>query len=147
MSGSVVAARSGGTPEPGAGLVRLGFAAGQVVQEIGYDDDVDDALRAAIEEVTNADLEDENFTGAADAVVLWWRSADGDLGDGLVDALTNLAERGFLLLLTPKPGRWGNVEAAEMNEAAAVAGVMLVGSAQLCADWSAHRVVATAGRR
>ncbi len=147
MSGSVVAEGAGGASVPGTGLGRLGFAAGQVVQEIGYDDDVDDALRAAIEDLTNADLEDENFTGAADAVLLWWRSEDGDLGDALVDALTNLVERGFLLLLTPKPGRWGHVEAAEMKEATAVAGVMLVGSAQLSADWSAHRVVATAGRR
>ena len=29
---------------------RLGFRAGQVVQEFGYDDDVDEALRASVEE-------------------------------------------------------------------------------------------------
>ena len=31
---------------------RLGFQPGQVVQEIGYDDDVDQELREGIEEVT-----------------------------------------------------------------------------------------------
>ena len=31
---------------------KLGFSSGQVVQEIGFDDDCDEELRASIEEVT-----------------------------------------------------------------------------------------------
>ena len=44
---------------------KLGFSAGQVVQEIGYDDDSDDQLRAAIEEVTGSELVDESYDEAA----------------------------------------------------------------------------------
>ena len=91
-------------------VTKLGFAPGQVVQEIGYDHDVDDELRIAIEDVIGSELEDEDYGDVADAVLLWWREDDGDLVDALVDALTNLADRGFIVLLTPKVGprrpRW-----------------------------------------
>ena len=40
--------------------VRLGFQPEQVVQEIGYDDDVDQELREAIEQVIGSDLVDED---------------------------------------------------------------------------------------
>src|SRR5436305_14294446 len=63
---------------------RLGFQPGQVVQEIGYDDDVDQELREAIEEITGQDLVDEDYDDVADAVVLWFRDEDGDLTDALV---------------------------------------------------------------
>ena len=38
---------------------RLGFRPGQVVQEFGYDDDVDEALRVAVEDLTGNELADE----------------------------------------------------------------------------------------
>ena len=76
-------------------VTKLGFAPGQVVQEIGYDSDVDDDLRIAIEDVIGSELEDEDYGNVADAVTLWWREDDGDLTDALVDALTNLADRGL----------------------------------------------------
>lgn len=66
--------------------VRLGFQPEQVVQEIGYDDDVDQELRESIEEVIGSDLVDEDYDDVADAVVLWFRDDDGDLTDALVDA-------------------------------------------------------------
>ena len=88
-------------------VTKLGFAPGQVVQEIGYDHDVDDELRIAIEDVIGSELEDEDYGNVADAVTLWWREDDGDLTDALVDALTNLADRGFIVLLSPKVGRLG----------------------------------------
>ena len=58
---------------------RLGLAAGQVVQEFGYDDDVDDELRAAVEELTGNELADEDArtsstppsTGGATATATW----------------------------------------------------------------------------
>ena len=38
----------------------------------------------------------------ADAVLLWWRDGDGDLGDALVDMVGVLDDGGFVVLLTPK---------------------------------------------
>lgn len=88
---------------------RLGFAAGQVVQEFGWDDDVDDDLRLAIEAVTGTELADEDYDDVADAVIVWWRADDGDLTDMLVDALTVLDDGGAVWLFTRKPGRTGTV--------------------------------------
>ena len=45
-------------PRSAAG--KLGFTAGQVIQEYGYDSDVDDDLRFAIEDLTTTKLEDED---------------------------------------------------------------------------------------
>ena len=95
------------TTEPitASGLARLGFMSGQVVQEFGWDDDVDNDLRFAVEDVVGSDLADEDYGDVADAALIWWRSGDGDLVDILVDALPNLADGGFLVLLAPKAGR------------------------------------------
>jgi hypothetical protein len=46
-----------------------------------------------------------DYGNVVDAVVLWWRDEDGDLVDGLVDALTDLVGGGAIWLLTPKVGR------------------------------------------
>jgi len=62
---------------------RLGFKAGQVVQEFGYDHDVDDELRTAIEEVTGNELADEEAQEVVDVALYWWREEDGDLVDAL----------------------------------------------------------------
>ena len=70
---------------------RLGFEAGNVVQELGWDDDVDDDLRIQIEDTIDGDLVDGDYGNVVDGVVLWWRDGDGDLVDALVDALTDLA--------------------------------------------------------
>ena len=69
---------------------RLGFSTGMVVQELGWDNDTDDDLRVAIEDAIDADMVDGDYGNVVDAVLLWWRSEDGDLVDGLVDALTDL---------------------------------------------------------
>lgn len=102
--------------------VRLGFQPEQVVQEIGYDDDVDQELREAIEQVIGSDLVDEDYDDVADAVVLWFRDDDGDLTDVLVDATTYIEEGGSILLLTPKTGRDGYVEPSDISEASTTAG-------------------------
>ena len=52
-----------------------------MIQEFGYDSDVDDEFRFAVEDHTGTELEDEDYTGGADAVLLWWREGDGDLVD------------------------------------------------------------------
>ncbi len=86
----------GATAEPAAEQSmagRLGLKPGQFVQEFGYDDDVDDDLRLAIETLTGNELADEDSQDVVDAVLYWWRDDDGDLVDSLVDGLTNLAAR------------------------------------------------------
>src|SRR5689334_17940794 len=83
----------------GSLAVRLGFRAGQAVQEFGYDDDVDEGLRSAVQELTGTELADEDAQDVVDAAIFWWREDDGDLVDALVDALTNLADGGVIWLL------------------------------------------------
>ena len=75
-----------------------------VVQELGWDTDSDDELRIAVEDRIDADLVDADYGNVVDAVLLWWRDEDGDLVDGLVDALTDLVGGGAIWLLTPKGG-------------------------------------------
>ena len=65
---------------------RLGIKPGQVVQEIGYDDDCDEQLRGAITRIDGVELVDEDYDDVVDVVLLWWRDGDGDLVDALVDA-------------------------------------------------------------
>ena len=89
---------------------RLGIKPGQVVQEIGYDDDCDEQLRGAITRIDGVELVDEDYDDVVDVVLLWWRDGDGDLVDALVDALTPLADGGYIWLLTPKAGRPGHVD-------------------------------------
>lgn len=50
--------------------VMLGFQRGQVVQEIGFDDDVDGDFRDSIEEVIGSYLVDDDYDDVADAVML-----------------------------------------------------------------------------
>ncbi|MEU6404567.1 DUF3052 domain-containing protein [Streptomyces sp. NPDC046985] len=120
---------------------RLGFQTGQVVQEIGYDDDVDQELREAIEEEIGAELMDEEYDDVADAVVLWFRDEDGDLTDALVDAISYMEEGGAILLLTPKTGRTGYVEPSDVSEAATTAGLSASKSVSVGKDWSGSRLV------
>ena len=125
---------------------KLGFKPGQVVQEFGYDDDVDHDLREGIEDVTGSELLDEDADDVVDAVLLWWREDDGDLVDALVDALTVLAEGGQVWLLTPKAGRGGHVEPSDIEEAAQTAGLHPTSSVSASRDWSGTRLSAR-GRR
>ncbi|WP_327356266.1 DUF3052 domain-containing protein [Streptomyces sp. NBC_01304] len=131
--------------------VRLGFQPGKVVQEIGYDDDVDQELREAIEEVLGDDgeLVDEEYDDVADAVVLWFREDDGDLTDALVDAIAYIEEGGSILLLTPKTGRDGYVEPSDIGEAATTAGLSQTKSINAGKDWSGTRLLTpkAAGKR
>ncbi|MDI2129219.1 DUF3052 domain-containing protein [Yinghuangia seranimata] len=122
---------------------RLGFQPGQVVQELGYDDDVDEELREAIAEVTGNELVDEDYEeDVADVVLLWFREDDGDLVDALVDALTTLTDGGHVWLLTPKTGRDGYVEPSDIGEAAPTAGLSRTTSVSAAKDWSGTRLVA-----
>ncbi|HEX5532869.1 MAG TPA: DUF3052 domain-containing protein [Actinomycetales bacterium] len=140
----------GGTADPAADQSlagKLGFKHGQLVQEFGYDDDVDDDLRESIEDVTGEELLDEDADDIVDVVLLWWRDEDGDLVDGLVDVLTSVAEGGVIWLLTPKSGRPGHVEPSEIQEAAPIAGLHATKSISAGKDWAGTRLVAPSGGR
>ncbi|MFI6155899.1 DUF3052 domain-containing protein [Kitasatospora sp. NPDC051170] len=119
---------------------RLAFEEGQIVQELGYDDDTDQDLRQGIEELTGTDLVDEDYDDVADAVLLWHRDDDGDLTDALVDALEYLAEGGLIWLLTPKTGRDGHIEASDIADAAKTAGLSQTSSIAVAKDWAATRL-------
>ena len=82
---------------------------------------------------------------AVDVVLLWWRDEDGDLVDGLMEALTDLTDTGYIWLMTPKVGRDGYVDAADLAEAAVTAGLALTTSAAVSADWSATKLVRPRG--
>jgi hypothetical protein len=118
---------------------RFDLSKGQVVQEFGYDDDVDLNLRDAIEEAVDADLEDEDYQGLVDAVLIWWRDEDGDLADALMDCLATLEPGGPILVLTPKTGRGGHVDPGEIEDAANTTGMRMMGSHTLEA-WTMTRL-------
>jgi len=127
---------------------RLGIKPGQVVQELGYDNDCDEQLRAAIQDIEGVELVDEDYdVDVVDVVLMWWRDGDGDLVDALVDALTPLADGGYIWLLTPKAGRPGHVEPSDIGEAAPTAGLAQTSSVSAGRDWSGSRLVAPKARR
>jgi hypothetical protein len=125
---------------------RLGFTAGQVVQEIGYDEDTDEELRGGVEALTGSELVDEDYDDVVDAVLLWYREDDGDLVDVLVDALSALADGGHIWLLTPKAGRPGHIEPSDIGEAAPTAGLSQTSSVSAGRDWAGTRLVAPRAR-
>ena len=126
-------------------VAKLGFEHDQIVQEYGWDDDVDEDLRVAIEAVVGEELEDEGYTGVVDAVIMWWRDEDGDLTDALVDTLGTLAEGSSIVLLTPRPGQEGEVDPTEVDEAATTAGLHTSGNVMCSEDWVATRLAARKG--
>ena len=121
---------------------RLGLTAGMVVQELGWDNDTDDDLRISVEDTIDADMVDGDYGNVVDAVLLWWRDEDGDLVDGLVEALTDLVGGGSIWLLTPKVGRPSSVDPADISEAAPIAGLAQTTTASVSKDWTATRLIA-----
>jgi hypothetical protein len=135
-----------GTGDNSDALVeRLGIEPGMVVQEIGYDDDVDVDLREAIEARIDDDMVDEETDEVIDVAILWFRDFDGDLVDVLLDAIAPLAATGVIWLLTPKRGRDGYVEPSDISEAAPIAGLSQTSLLPL-GDWTGARLVARRGR-
>jgi hypothetical protein len=133
------------TSSPGV-AERMGITPGMVVQELGYDDDVDDELRLAVEEVIGDEMVDEDSDEVVDCVLLWYREYDGDLVDVLVDAIAPLADNGFIWLLTPKRGRDGYVEPSDIAEAAPTAGLSQTSLATPSSDWAGARLVSRKSR-
>lgn len=120
---------------------RLGIKPDMVVQEIGWDEDVDDDLRAAVEELTGGDLLDEDAQEVIDLVLLWWRDEDGDLGDALVDVRPTLADEGVIWVLTPKTGQPGHVEPSEISETVTTVGLSQTSNISVGPEWAGIRLV------
>ena len=129
-----------------SGADLLGFEMGMLVQEVGWDEDVDADLRDDIMDTIDAEMVEEPLE-AVDAVVLWWREEDGDVADGLVDALRDLSSKGCIWLFTPKVGRPGYVDPADIAEGTLTAGLTLANPASVSKDWQAQKVVRPKGRR
>ncbi|EHR49702.1 Protein of unknown function (DUF3052) [Saccharomonospora marina XMU15] len=120
---------------------RLGIKPDMVVQELGWDEDVDEEVRAAIEEHIDGELLDEDADEVIDVVLLWWRDGDGDLGDALVDARAPLEENGVIWVLTPKTGQPGHVEPSEIAEAVPTVGLSQTSNLSVGEGWTGTRLV------
>jgi hypothetical protein len=136
----VAAAEDGGRGSDIAG--KLGVEPGMVVQEIGWDTDVDEDVRDAVEERCGDELLDEDADEVIDLVLLWWREGDGDLVDALINAIGPLADNGVIWVLTPKTGRAGHVEPSEIAEAAPTAGLSQTSNVSVGDGWAGSRLVA-----
>lgn len=119
---------------------------GQVVQELGWDEDADSSISEALENELGDPLLDEETDEVVDAVLLWWRDDDGDLFDGLVDAGRNLGDDGSIWLLTPAAGTAGTVDPGEIAESAQVAGMVQTRSTRL-GGWQGACLVAGGNKR
>mgnify|MGYP002651676167 CR=1 FL=1 len=73
-------------------VAKLGFTKEQIVQEYGWDDDVEESWRDAIAEIVGSEIEDEDYDGSVDSVLLWFRDGDGDLR--IVDRVKDMIIRG-----------------------------------------------------
>ncbi len=128
-------------------LDELGLTAGQYVHEFCYDEDVDHGLRERLEAALGTELQPEEDQEPVDAVLLWWRADDGDatdLADTLVDAQASL-EEGPVWVMTPRKGRDGHVEPADVQEAATTAGLHATTGAGVSEDWAAVKLVQKRG--
>jgi hypothetical protein len=151
--------RQTGGPEPGRIDVaadaeealqrakRLGLELGLTVQELGYDTDADEDLRTAVEDLIGDSMVDDDYDDVVDVVLMWWRDDDGDLVDGLVDAIGPLTDHGVIWLLTPKPGRDGHIEAEDIADAAPTAGLQQTSTISAAANWQGTRLVAPRAKR
>ncbi|WP_127127423.1 DUF3052 domain-containing protein [Georgenia sp. SYP-B2076] len=122
---------------------RFGFTTGQVIQEFGYDDDVDPAVRDLVEQATGSELVDEDYGDVCDGTLIWWREDDAeheDLTDLLVDAGANLDDGGLIWVMTPKPGRPGHVRPGDIEEAAQTAGMHATSAVSAADAWLGIRI-------
>ncbi|GAY11892.1 DUF3052 domain-containing protein [Pseudonocardia sp. N23] len=134
----MIAAEDAGRSSDIAG--KLGIEPGMVVQELGWDSDVDEAVRDAVEERSGDELLDEDAQEVIDVVLMWFREGDGDLVDALVDARGALADNGVVWVLTPRTGRPGHLEPSEIAEAAPTAGLAQTSNVSVGDTWAGARL-------
>lgn len=122
-------------------IARFDLTKGMVLQEFGYDNDVDEPLRAALAEATGEELVDEDFGDVTDGVVVWFRDGDDDLADLLMDVQSLLDDGGKVWLLTPKAGTKGHVLPGDVQEASSLAGLHGTSTFVVGDGWSCTRLV------
>ncbi|MFI6583014.1 DUF3052 domain-containing protein [Embleya sp. NPDC050493] len=119
---------------------RMGIVRSMVVQELGWDNDTDDEIRADVEETIGTGMVDDETDHVVDVVQLWWRLGDGDLANDLTDVVAPLSDTGVIWVLTPGTGKPGHVDPSEIAEEANAAGLASVAAVNLGA-WSGNRLV------
>ncbi|GAA1906536.1 DUF3052 domain-containing protein [Streptantibioticus ferralitis] len=119
---------------------RLGIEPKLLVQERGWDEDVDHDLESALEERYGARLLAEGSGDVMDVILLWWREDGGDLVDELLDAVLWLAQDGVVWMFTPKAGRVGYVEPSVIADAARSVGLRVADVINVGADWAGSRL-------
>ena len=125
----------------------MGFKEDQVIQEFGWDEDVDENLRQAIMDQIDDDLADEDFTGMSDGALIWWRDDDGnadDLSDLLMDAMGNMDEGGRIWVLSPIASDPQAVDPRLIEEAAKTAGMNPTTSEVVSPQWAGTQIVSRA---
>ena len=138
---------TGAATEYAALIAKLSIVNDMVIQELGYDEDCDGELVDALAEAAGTQVLGDDTDEVVDLVVLWWREEDGDLVDGLVDALSPLADNGVVFLLTPKPGRDGHLEPSDIEDASRTAGLQPTSTMSASRNWQGTRLVAPKAAR
>lgn len=134
---------SGKNPDNNHYIGELELAVGDVVQELGWDEDIDFEFRNGLEDALGEEFLMEEDQEPVDAVLLWWREDDGDISeltDALTDATTNLDENAPIWLLIPRASRPGHVSPMDVSESAHVAGFRTTITAGVSEDWLATRL-------
>ncbi len=147
---SATAANAGGEGGGGASrgpAERMGVKPGFLVQQLGEDTDIDTSVVDDVLAQSGADLVDADSDDVVDLVLLWFREDDGDLVDVLLDARRQLGDSGAIWLLTPKAGRTGHVEPADVLEAVPTAGLAQTSTVSIAADWTGMKLTAPRGSR
>lgn len=126
---------------------RMGITEGQIVLELGWDEDCDISISEGIEDAIDDDLlSDPDTDELVDVVLFWFREDDGDLVDGLVDAVRPLGEDGRIWLLTPAAGRPDTLDAGSIAESAQLAGLVQTSALRL-GSWQGSCLVQRGQRR
>ncbi|GAA2040080.1 DUF3052 domain-containing protein [Yaniella flava] len=134
---------SGKNPDNNHFIGELELAVGDVIQELGWDEDIDFEFRNGLEDALGEEFLTEEDQEPVDAVLLWWREDDGDiteLTDALVDATTNLDDNAPIWLLIPRSSQPGHVSPMDVSESAHVAGLRATVTAGVSEDWLATRI-------
>lgn len=134
---------SGKNPDNNHYISELELAVGDVIQELGWDEDIDFEFRNGLEDALGEEFLTEEDQEPVDAVLLWWREDDGDVGeltDALSDATTNLDDNAPIWLLIPRASRPGHVSPMDVSECSHVAGLRPTITAGVSEDWLATRL-------